>query len=59
MEGIDGAQEKLLRSRKKSHKEWSEADKWRDAYRILFPDDDLAKMPSPCTCLAEGVLLVY
>ena len=48
LDGIDAIQEKLLRSRKKSHKDWTEADKWRDAYRILFPEDDPANVPSPC-----------
>jgi len=48
LDGIDAIQEKLLRSRKKAHKEWTEAEKWRDAYRILFPHDDEATLPSPC-----------
>ncbi|KAF2191543.1 hypothetical protein K469DRAFT_697196 [Zopfia rhizophila CBS 207.26] len=39
-EGFDKLQEKRLRCRKKSHPELSEEDKWREAYRILFPNDD-------------------
>ena len=48
LEGVDASQEKLLRSRKKTHKDWSEAEKWADAYRILFPRTDTANIPSPC-----------
>ncbi len=47
-EGINAAQEKRLRSRKKTQKIMSEVDKWKDVYVILFPGDDPATMPSPC-----------
>ncbi|KAJ4386465.1 hypothetical protein N0V93_009361 [Gnomoniopsis smithogilvyi] len=43
LEGIGLAQERRLRSRKRTNK--VEEDKWRDAYRICFPDD--ISMPSP------------
>ena len=35
--------------RKRKHA-GSEEDKWKDMYRVLFPDDDEADMPSPCEC---------
>lgn len=44
LEGIGLAQERRLRSRKRTNK--TEEDKWRDAYKICFPDDIL--VPSPC-----------
>src|SRR6478609_5629751 len=49
VEGFDAVQEGRLRSRKKAKgvAEQSEAEKWRDVYKILFPhveDDDI---PSP------------
>lgn len=47
VEGFDAAQEDRLRSRKKAKgiAEPSEAERWRDVYKILFPHDDV---PSPC-----------
>ncbi|KAF2477623.1 uncharacterized protein BDR25DRAFT_2571 [Lindgomyces ingoldianus] len=47
IEGFDKLQEKRLRSRKRVQPEVSEEDKWREMYRILFPDDDDMLMPSP------------
>ncbi|ORY10733.1 hypothetical protein BCR34DRAFT_485248 [Clohesyomyces aquaticus] len=47
IEGFDKLQEKQLRSRKKIQPEPSEEDKWKEMYRVLFPDDDEALMPSP------------
>jgi len=34
-----------LRSKKKAHLNQSDEDRWRDIYRLLFPDEDV---PSPC-----------
>ncbi|PSN74914.1 hypothetical protein BS50DRAFT_615700 [Corynespora cassiicola Philippines] len=47
LEGFDKEQEKRLRSRKRCPPEQNEEEKWRDMYRILFPSDDPASMPSP------------
>jgi hypothetical protein len=49
LEGMDSTQKELLRSRKKSQKFITEADKWREMYLILFPDTDPEDLPSPCT----------
>ncbi|KAH6898092.1 hypothetical protein B0T10DRAFT_555429 [Thelonectria olida] len=43
-EGIDKEQEMLLR---KKQKKGSEEEKWMDAYRILFPDEDGDLIPTP------------
>jgi hypothetical protein len=48
LEGFDAAQQQLLKSRKKERRNMTEEDKWRKVYRILFPNDDHSKMPSPC-----------
>jgi hypothetical protein len=56
MQGINQTQEKLLRSRKKLHKNMTEVEKWKDVYAILFPDDDPAEWPSPCTCALFPIL---
>lgn len=45
-EGIDESQKEMLRSRKQTSKD--EVEKWKDIYRILFPDDDELKIPSCC-----------
>ncbi|KAF2106959.1 hypothetical protein BDV96DRAFT_311431 [Lophiotrema nucula] len=47
IEGFDSVQERSLKSRKKPKSELTEEDKWKDMYRILFPDDDDSLMPSP------------
>jgi hypothetical protein len=44
-EGFNNDQERSLRSRKRTG--LSEAGKWEEAYRILFPHD-IGGMPSPC-----------
>lgn len=45
LEGIDAAQERLLRSRRRTDR--SEEDKWRDVFRICFPADMPDAMPTP------------
>jgi len=44
-EGITSNIEKQLRSRKKTHRDQTEAERWEQIYRILFP---LEPVPSPC-----------
>lgn len=56
VEGIDSAQEKLLRSRKKAQKNMTEEEKWRDMYRILFPAGDPNSIPTPCACCSEPTM---
>jgi hypothetical protein len=46
LDGVDKEQEKKLRSRKKST--LSEEEKWREMFRVIFPDHDEDLMPSPC-----------
>lgn len=46
IEGFDKNQEVLIRSRKRTTS--SEVDKWKEIYRILFPDDSDDLIPSPC-----------
>ncbi|KAH6619092.1 hypothetical protein B0J18DRAFT_346597, partial [Chaetomium sp. MPI-SDFR-AT-0129] len=46
-EGFTKEQEKRLRSRKKTHADMTDEDKWREIYTILFPDDDPNTIPSP------------
>jgi hypothetical protein len=48
LEGFDKDQERRLKSKKRSQVYQSEEDKWKSAYRILFPDDNEADMPGPC-----------
>ncbi|KAL2008441.1 hypothetical protein VTN00DRAFT_6635 [Thermoascus crustaceus] len=47
IEGFDKEQEKKLKSRKRSSLKQSEEDRWREVYRILFPDDLPSSIPSP------------
>ena len=47
-EGFDKAQEKRLKNRKRKPGVETEEEKWREVYKILFPADDVAAMPSPC-----------
>ncbi|KAH7006971.1 hypothetical protein EDB80DRAFT_893436 [Ilyonectria destructans] len=47
LDGFTKDQEKTLRCRKKTRAGMSEGDKWRDVYKILFPDDDFSTMPTP------------
>ncbi|KAF1844455.1 uncharacterized protein K460DRAFT_397545 [Cucurbitaria berberidis CBS 394.84] len=55
LEGFDKDQERRLKSKKRSQQYQSEEDKWKGVYRILFPDDIEADIPSayieyqPCT----------
>jgi hypothetical protein len=44
-EGITDAIEKKLRSRKKTHREQSAEEKWKEIYGILFPNQSI---PSAC-----------
>jgi len=44
-DGITATIEKRLRSRKKTHPDQTEEDRWRGIYQILFPGEDI---PSPC-----------
>ncbi|EAQ87107.1 hypothetical protein CHGG_03726 [Chaetomium globosum CBS 148.51] len=46
-EGFTKDQEKRLRSRKKTHADMTDVDKWREIYMILFPDDEQGAIPSP------------
>ena len=48
LDGFSKEQERQLRSRKKSDKNMTDAERWRETYLILFPDDDPATIPSPC-----------
>lgn len=47
-EGFTKDQEKRLRSRKKTHADMTDDDKWREIYGVLFPDDDQNAIPLPC-----------
>ncbi|RYO42753.1 hypothetical protein AA0111_g398 [Alternaria arborescens] len=47
LEGFDKEQEKRMKSKKGSQMHHSEIEKWKAVYRILFPDDNDADMPSP------------
>lgn len=47
MEGIGLAQERRLRSRKRSDK--TEAEKWAEVWAICFPEEQ--EVPSPCKLL--------
>lgn len=47
-EGINIEQETELRLRKRDVGKKTESDKWREMYKILFPDDGSRNMPSPC-----------
>ncbi|KAL2258177.1 hypothetical protein VTK26DRAFT_8624 [Humicola hyalothermophila] len=49
-DGFTKDQEKRLRSRRRIQAEMTDEDKWREIYRILFPDDDETTMPSPYYC---------
>jgi hypothetical protein len=48
IEGIDRETLKALHKRSPSFR--LEEDKWRDVYRLLFPDVEEQDVPSPCTC---------
>lgn len=57
LEGFDKDQERKLKSKKRSLVYQSEEDKWKGVYRILFPDDSEADMPSPCKCFTTHFVL--
>jgi hypothetical protein len=44
-EGLSAEQERRLRSRKKSGRDQSDDDRWRDMYKLLFPYEEVL---SPC-----------
>ncbi len=46
IDGVTVDQEKELKKRKKTGPEQSEGEKWKDVYRILFPD--AKSIPTPC-----------
>jgi hypothetical protein len=46
IEGMTAEQEKKLKSRKSITQ--SEEVKWKNVYRILFPDEEETSFPSPC-----------
>lgn len=49
LDGFNQDQEKRLRSRKKTAgEELTEPEKWRQMYRILFPDVAEDEIPLPC-----------
>jgi hypothetical protein len=48
VQGFDAAQEKRLRSRKRAKPELSETGKWREVFKILFPDVEDGSIPSAC-----------
>ncbi|KAL3301684.1 Nicotinate-nucleotide diphosphorylase [Colletotrichum asianum] len=50
VEGFDEVQEKQLKSKKRGRVVKSEQDKWREIYRILFPDS--SEIPDPLYNLA-------
>jgi len=41
----------MLRSRRRTRPDMTRVDKWNEIYHILFPDDDITNMPSPCKCI--------
>jgi hypothetical protein len=48
IEHIDGVTTEIfekLRSKKKAQKDQTEADRWKDIYKLLFPNE---MVPSPC-----------
>lgn len=54
LEGFNLTQEKLLRSKKKAHKQMTEEEKWMEVYLILFPDLDPENLPTPCKCTFDS-----
>jgi hypothetical protein len=51
--GITPEQEKHLRSRKKTSPNQSEADRWKDIYKLLFPNEEI---PSPCKLIELAIV---
>jgi hypothetical protein len=54
-EGFDKEKEQRLKKRKRT--ESDEVGKWKEMYRILFPDDPENSIPSPCELLFSPQLL--
>ncbi|KAM7198220.1 hypothetical protein V8F20_006247 [Naviculisporaceae sp. PSN 640] len=54
---LNSDQEKLLRSRRKQPKDMTEEKKWVGVYRILFPAEDPAAIPSPYYEIPDTELL--
>jgi len=48
VEGITAKMEKQLRCRKKAYRGQSDAERWKDIYKLLFP---LEAVPDPCEFL--------
>ncbi|KAK3349258.1 S-adenosyl-L-methionine-dependent methyltransferase [Lasiosphaeria hispida] len=46
LDGFTKEQEEMLRSRRKTRPDMSSADKWKEVYMILFPDDNVDDIPS-------------
>jgi hypothetical protein len=44
-EGITPEHERRLRSRKKTSRDQNDEDRWKDMYRLLFPNE---QVPSSC-----------
>jgi hypothetical protein len=57
MEGVTVDQEKELKKRKKNNAEQSEEEKWKDVYRILFPD--AKTIPTPCKSAKEAIICIF
>lgn len=58
-DGIDQEQERMLRSKKRLGRETSEEARWRQVFRICFPDVADEDIPSPCKSgLLESYLYV-
>ena len=53
-EGITPEHERRLRSRKKTSPDQSEAERWKDIYKLLFPNEEI---PSPCE-LAQFYIII-
>lgn len=50
VEGFDLKQEQLLRSKKRNNFGETEDMRWREVYKILFPETNEQNIPSPCKC---------
>lgn len=47
-DGVTSEIYEKLRSKKKAQRNQTEAERWKDIYKLLFPNE---MIPSPCTCL--------
>jgi hypothetical protein len=50
-EHLDARQLNLLKQRQKQEPRKSEEEKWRDIYRIIYPNEDDIEIPEPCEYL--------